>query len=35
MGYLVMTYGWSFLPTAIIGMLFAFLAGTLVVAPGA
>ena len=35
MGYLVMTHGWNFVPTAILGMLFAFLAGTLVVAPGA
>ena len=33
MGYLVMTYGWSFLPTAILGMLLAFLAGTLVSLP--
>ena len=33
MGYLVMTYGWSFVPTAIIGTLFAFLAGTLVSLP--
>ncbi len=33
MGYLVMTHGWNFLPTAIIGMLFAFLAGTLVSLP--
>ena len=33
MGYLVMTHGWSFVPTAIIGMVFAFLAGTLVSLP--
>ncbi len=33
MGYLVMTHGWNFLPTALLGMILAFVAGTIVALP--
>jgi len=33
MGYLMMTRGWNFLPTALIGMVLAFIAGTIVALP--